>query len=94
MASTFKIVFDMTNNAEWTGTIPIIRLDFFDARNEPGSGPDYDAGDIDIDYIEVAQRTGLPIEQEDKNYAQFACGGSVVGQGYGKARMPKKKGKK
>tara|TARA_R110000796_G_scaffold1480_1_gene5896 strand:- start:1110 stop:1976 length:867 start_codon:yes stop_codon:yes gene_type:complete len=53
MASTFKIVFDMTNNAEWTGTIPIIRLDFFDARNEPGSGPDYDAGDIDIDYIEV-----------------------------------------
>lgn len=53
MASTFKIVFDMTNNAEWTGTIPIIRLDFFDARNEPNTSPDYDAGDIDIDYIEV-----------------------------------------
>ena len=44
--------------------------------------------------MEEARRTGLPIEQEDKNYAQFACGGSVVGQGYGKARMPKKKGKK
>ena len=53
MASTFKIVFDMNNNVDWTGTIPIIRLDFFDARNEPGRGPDYDAGDIDIDYIEV-----------------------------------------
>ena len=53
MASTFKIVFDMTDNADWTGTIPIIRLDFFDARNEAGTGPDYDAGDIDIDYIEV-----------------------------------------
>lgn len=54
MASTFKIVFDMTNNADWTGTIPILRLDFFDARNAVlPHVPDYDAGDIDIDYIEV-----------------------------------------
>ncbi len=53
MASTFKVVWDMTDNTDWTGTIPIIRLDFFDARNEAGTGPDYDAGDIDIDYIEV-----------------------------------------
>jgi len=44
--------------------------------------------------MQEAQRTGLPIEQDDKNYAQFAGGGSVKGQGYGKARMPKKKGKK
>lgn len=44
--------------------------------------------------MQEAERTGLPVEQEDKNYAQFAGGGSVMGQGYGKARMPKKKGKK
>tara|TARA_R110002153_G_scaffold32372_1_gene97991 strand:+ start:216 stop:407 length:192 start_codon:yes stop_codon:yes gene_type:complete len=44
--------------------------------------------------MEEAQRTGLPIEQEDKNYAQFAGGGSVMGKGYGKARVPNKKGKK
>ena len=44
--------------------------------------------------MQEAERTGLPIEQEDKNYAQFAGGGSVMGQGYGKARTPKKKGKK
>jgi hypothetical protein len=36
--------------------------------------------------MKEAQRTGLPIENEDKNYAQFADGGSV--RGYGKARMP------
>jgi|TARA_R110000823_G_scaffold295871_1_gene415866 hypothetical protein len=41
--------------------------------------------------MQEAQRTGLPIEQDDKNYAQFAGGGSVKGQGYGKARMPKGK---
>ena len=44
--------------------------------------------------IEESIRTGLPVEHEDKNYAQFAEGGSVIGQGYGKARIPKKKGKK
>mgnify|MGYP006143888267 CR=1 len=44
--------------------------------------------------MEESIRTGLPVEQEDKNYAQFAEGGSVIGQGYGKARTPKKKGKK
>lgn len=48
MASTFKIVWDMTDNADWTGTVTTLRLDYFDAR--PG---DLDAGDIDIDYIEV-----------------------------------------
>ena len=48
MASTFKIVFDMTDDPEWTGTVTTIRLDYFDAR--PG---DLGAGDIDIDYIEV-----------------------------------------
>lgn len=48
MASTFKIVFDMTNDPEWTGTVSTIRLDYFDAR--PG---DLGAGDIDVDYIEV-----------------------------------------
>tara|TARA_R110002110_G_scaffold64063_2_gene177303 strand:- start:478 stop:1176 length:699 start_codon:yes stop_codon:yes gene_type:complete len=48
MASTFKIVFDMTDDPEWTGTVTTIRLDYFDSR--PG---DLDAGDIDIDYIEV-----------------------------------------
>ena len=48
MASTFKIVWDMTDNPNWAGTVTTIRLDYFDAR--PG---DLDAGDIDIDYIEV-----------------------------------------
>jgi len=48
MASTFKIVFDMTNNSDWDGTVTTIRLDYFDPR--PG---DLSAGDIDIDYIEV-----------------------------------------
>lgn len=48
MASTFKIVWDMTDNPNWTGTVTTIRLDYFDSR--PG---DLDAGDIDIDYIEV-----------------------------------------
>ena len=32
--------------------------------------------------MQEAQRTGLPIEQDDKNYAQFAGGGSVMGKGY------------
>jgi len=41
--------------------------------------------------MQESQRTGLPIEHEDKNYAQFAAGGSVKGQGYGKARVPKGK---
>lgn len=53
MASRFKIVFDMSQNPDWTGTIPIIRIDYFDPRNEAGPNPDYDAGDIDIHYIEV-----------------------------------------
>ena len=48
MASTFKIVFDMTGDPNWTGTVSTIRLDYFDAR--PG---DLGAGDIDVDYIEV-----------------------------------------
>ncbi len=48
MASTFKVVFDMTDDPEWTGTVTTIRLDYFDAR--PG---DLGAGDIDIHYIEV-----------------------------------------
>ena len=42
--------------------------------------------------MQESQRTGLPVEHEDKNYAQFAGGGSVKGQGYGKARMPALKG--
>jgi hypothetical protein len=40
--------------------------------------------------MQEAQRTGLPVEFEDKNYAQYSCGGSVHGKGYRKARMPKK----
>ena len=28
--------------------------------------------------MKEAQRTGLPIDNEDKNYAQFAGGGSVM----------------
>ena len=40
--------------------------------------------------MQEAQRTGLPVEFEDKNYAQYSCGGSVKGKGYRKARMPKK----
>jgi predicted ATP-grasp superfamily ATP-dependent carboligase len=50
--------------------------------------------------MKESQRTGLPIENEDKNYAQFAGGGSVDKpmygkggsvRGYGKARVPKGK---
>ena len=51
--------------------------------------------------MKEAQRTGLPIENEDKNYAQFAGCGSVMKpkmygkggsvRGYGKARAPKGK---
>ena len=45
--------------------------------------------------MQESERTGLPVEHEDKNYAQYAEGGSVVGQGYGKARNKKMpKGKK
>ena len=53
MAGWFKVVWDMTNNPGWSGTITGLRLDYFDVRNGPGSVPDDDAGDIDIDYIEV-----------------------------------------
>jgi len=41
--------------------------------------------------MQESQRTGLPIEHEDRNYAQYSGGGSVKGQGYGKSRMPKEK---
>ena len=53
MAGWFKVVWDMTDNPQWLGTITGLRLDYFDARNGEGGVPDYDAGDIDIDYIEV-----------------------------------------
>jgi len=53
MSPWFKLVWDMTDDPDWTGTVTALRLDYFDARNEPGEGPDYDAGDIDIDYIAV-----------------------------------------
>mgnify|MGYP001484720552 CR=1 FL=1 len=53
MAGWFKVVWDMTDNPQWSGTITGLRLDYFDARNAADTGPDYDAGDIDIDYIEV-----------------------------------------
>jgi len=54
MASQFKIVWDMSSNPNWSGTVTGIRLDYFDARNEGSSGSiDHDAGDIDINYIEV-----------------------------------------
>lgn len=53
MAGWYKVVWDMTDNPDWSGTITGLRLDYFDARNEAGEGPDFDAGDIDIDYIEV-----------------------------------------
>ena len=49
MASTFKIVFDMTDDPEWTGTVKTIRLDYFDSR----PGDLLGGSDIDIDYIEV-----------------------------------------
>jgi hypothetical protein len=53
MASQFKIVWDMSNNPNWSGTLTGLRLDYFHAKNTPLPGPDYDAGDIDINYIEV-----------------------------------------
>lgn len=53
MASQFKIVWDMSSNPSWSGTITGLRLDYFDSRNSEGYVPDYDAGDIDINYIEV-----------------------------------------
>ena len=43
--------------------------------------------------MEESVRTGLPVEHEDKNYAQFAGGGSVrpkdSNQGYRKAQTRK-----
>ena len=53
MASQFKIVWNMSNNPSWSGTITGLRLDYFDSRNGEGAVADYDAGDIDINYIEV-----------------------------------------
>jgi len=53
MASEFKIVWDMSSNPSWSGTITGLRLDYFDSRNSESNVPDYDAGDIDINYIEV-----------------------------------------
>lgn len=53
MASQFKIVWDMSSNPNWSGTATGIRLDYFHAKNTSDPGPDYDAGDIDINYIEV-----------------------------------------
>lgn len=53
MASQFKIVWDMSSNPNWSGTVTGIRLDYFHAKNTLDPGPDYDAGDIDINYIEV-----------------------------------------
>lgn len=53
MASQFKVVWDMSSNPSWSGTITGLRLDYFDSRNSEGNVPDYDAGDIDINYIEV-----------------------------------------
>lgn len=49
MASTFKIVFDMTDNSEWTGTASSIRLDYW------LSDADYigDPPGIDVEYIEI-----------------------------------------
>jgi len=53
MSTWFKLVWDMTDNPDWTGTVTALRLDYFDSRDNPDTGPDYDAGDIDVDYIEV-----------------------------------------
>ena len=53
MTSEFKIVWDMSSNPNWSGTVTGIRLDYFHAKNTSDPGPDYDAGDIDINYIEV-----------------------------------------
>jgi len=53
MASQFKVVWDMSNNPNWSGTLTGLRLDYFHAKNTSDPGPDYDAGDIDINYIEV-----------------------------------------
>jgi len=43
--------------------------------------------------MQESVRTGLPVEHEDKNYAQYAGGGSVCAkdsnQGYRKARTRK-----
>ena len=44
--------------------------------------------------VKESQRTGLPIEHEDRNYAQYSGGGVVKGkptQGYRSARTPRKK---
>ena len=47
LTSHFKIVYDLSDNNYWTGTVTGIRLDFFNTT------PDGDAGDINIHYIEV-----------------------------------------
>jgi len=49
----YKLTWDVGSVATWTGTVTTLRLDFFDARNEEGTGPDYDAGEVEIAYIAV-----------------------------------------
>ena len=48
-----KLTWNMGSHLDWTGTVNALRLDFFDSRNEEGSGPDFDAGEIEISYIAV-----------------------------------------
>jgi hypothetical protein len=47
MASRYKIVFDLSDNSDWSGTVTTIRLDLFH------TSPGYETGDIDINYVEV-----------------------------------------
>jgi len=53
MAGWYKVVWDMTDHPNWTGTITGLRFDYFFGGASVSSPPDGDAGDIDIDYIEV-----------------------------------------
>ena len=56
IGSWHKLTWDLRNGANahaWKDTITQIRFDLFDARNSEGIAPDYDSGEVEIDWVSV-----------------------------------------
>ena len=53
MTTRFKLVWDMSNDPTWTGTVTGLRIDYMDSKQKPRVDADKDSGIIDVDYIEV-----------------------------------------
>ncbi len=53
----YQVTWDMRDREDWTGESfeTNIRFDFFNAKDGPGSSPDYDAGEVEIDWISFAK---------------------------------------